>query len=128
MTVFRHLLRLYAKLRLTRLVLLIVHTRINLDVGVLRRRIVVFIHLVRSPTVDCIFPALIELAILATHVVVGHRRILHCLEDPSGVVAIITVTTGARNSSSVCEVLSVRVLLLPQVKHFKFLPDGRGVS
>ena len=124
---FSLLYRPYAELRVLRLVLLILHTRINLDVGVVRGRIVVLIHWVRGPTVDCVFPTLIELAIFTTDVIVRHRRIVHCLEDPSLVVVIGTFAARARNSSSVREVLSVSVLLLPQVKHFKFLPDRRGV-
>lgn len=88
----------------------------------------VLINIIRSTPVDRVFPALVELRVLASHIVMQDWRVNHCLERAPRVLSMhIIIAAWAAHLDHIHNVLGVGVLLLSQVEHFKFLPHWRVV-
>ena len=88
----------------------------------------VLINLIGGAPVDRVFPALVKLRVFASHIVMQDWRVIHCLERAPRVLPMhIVIAAWAAHFYHVHDILGVGVLLLPQIKHFKFLPHWRIV-
>ena len=73
--------------------------------------------------VDRVLPALVELRVLASHIVVQDWRLIHCLERTARMLPMnVVIAARTAHLDHIHDVLGVGVLLLPQIEHFKFLP------
>ena len=94
-----------------------------IDLNICLWVLLVLFYLVRGSPMYRVFPTLIELWVLTSHVVMQDWRLIHCLERAARMLPMhIIISTWAAHLYHIHNILGVRILLLPQIEHFKFLP------
>ena len=104
---------------------------VNLDVCMLI--VVLLLHLLGvlsgSSSMDRVLPHLVKVWILSAHAIVQNWSLFDCLEDLARLASMnVVIAAWAAHLDHVHHILCVRVLLLPQVEQFEFLPHWRFVA